>query len=200
MHGRIKWLIFIIIRKKNNQTQRVNTPLTRATFLPEMEGDKSYVFVRNGRFDLTYLTYAVHAGGGPRDGFCMVTVSQVDLSVASLDASVRLVIDLVLQTWEMQSSHLLGGRPLGLWHLTLPSSAVFGYRVFCILLMRAKYFNLFTTILFSTSWSRLSGSLIFGLRILSSLVTPSMRRRHVISKTWRRLWMFIYNIKTLRYF
>ena len=40
-------------------------------------------------FHLTYMTYAVHVGGGPRDGFCMVTVSQVDLSVASLDASVR---------------------------------------------------------------------------------------------------------------
>ena len=34
--------------------------------------------------------------------------------------------------------------------------------------------------------SRLSDSLIFVLRILSSLVTPSIRRRHVISKTWRR--------------
>ena len=136
---------------------------------------------------MTYLTYAVHAGGGPRDGFCMVTVSQVDLSVASLDASVRLVIDLVLQSWEMQSSHLLGGRPLGLWPLTLPSIAFFGCRVFCILLMWPKYFNLFTTILFSTSWSRLSDSLIFVLRILSSLVTPSMWRSLVISKTWRQV-------------
>ena len=116
----------------------------------------------------------------------MVTVSQVDLSVASLDASVRLVIDLVLQSWEMQSSHLLGGQSLGLWPLTLPSIAFFGYRVLCILLMWPKYFNLFTTILFSTSWSRLSDSLIFVLWILSSLVTPSMRRRYVISKTWGR--------------
>ena len=73
----------------------------------------------------TYLAYAVHAGDGSSDGFSVVTVSQVDLSVASLDASVRLVIDLVLQSWEMQSSHLLGRWSLGLWPLTLPSVAFF---------------------------------------------------------------------------
>ena len=31
------------------------------------------------------MTYVVHADGGPNDGFWMVKVSQVDLSVASLD-------------------------------------------------------------------------------------------------------------------
>ena len=53
----------------------------------------------------------------------------------------------------MQSSHLLVGRgwPLGLWPLTLPSIAFFGHGMFCILLMWPKYFNLSTTILFSTS-------------------------------------------------
>ena len=58
--------------------------------------------------------------------------------------------------------------------------------------MWPKYFNLFTTILFSTSWSRFSDSLIFVLRILSSLVTPSMGRRHVISKTWSRFSSFFF--------
>ena len=47
---------------------------------------------------ITYLnlTYAIHAGKGPRDGFCMVMVCQVSLSVASLDASVSLLMDLAL--------------------------------------------------------------------------------------------------------
>ena len=132
---------------------------------------------------LTYLTNAVHAGWRPRDGFCMVMVCQVGLSAAILDASVSLVMDLVLQSWEMQSSHLLGGRPLGLSPLTLPSIAIFGYLVGCILLTWPKYLSLFVVTLFSTSWSRLSDSLICVFRILSNLVTPIIRRRHAISKT-----------------
>ena len=110
---------------------------------------------------------------GPRDGFCLVTVSQVDLSVASLDTSVRLVIDLVLQSWEMQSSPLLGGQPwvCGLWHCL---------QILCVLhsVDVAKVFQFFfVTNLFSTSCSRFRDSLIFVLRILSTVVTPSMRRK-----------------------
>ncbi len=56
---------------------------------------------------LTHLTYAVHAGRGPRDGFCMVMVCWVGLSGASIDASVSLVIDLVLQFCKIQSIHLV---------------------------------------------------------------------------------------------
>ena len=90
---------------------------------------------------------STQVGDRPRDGFCMVRVSQVDLSVTSLDASVRLVIDLSLQSWEVQSSHLLGGRPLGLCHLTLPSIAIVGYLVECILLTWPTYLSLFVSIL-----------------------------------------------------
>ena len=82
---------------------------------------------------LTYLTYAVHAGIGPRDGFCMVMVCQVFLSAASLDASVSLVMDVALQSSEMQSSHLLGGRPLCRFPVTFPSIAICGYLVGFIL-------------------------------------------------------------------
>ena len=111
-------------------------------------------------------------------------VCQVDLSVASLGASVRLVIDLVLGD-AVKPSFRRGTS--GSVASDIAFHCLFWINcVFCILLMWPKYFNLFTTILFSTSWSRLSVSLIFVLRILSSLVTPSMRRRHVIFKTWRR--------------
>ena len=70
------------------------------------------------RKNLIDLPYAVHAGQGPRDGFCMVMVCQVFLSAARLDAYVSLVIDLALQSSEMQSSHLLGGRPVGRFPVT----------------------------------------------------------------------------------
>ena len=75
---------------------------------------------------MTYLTYAVHAGQGPRDGFCMVMVCQVFLSAASLDASFSLGMDLALQSFEMQSSHLLGGTASGLISCDLSFHGNFG--------------------------------------------------------------------------
>ena len=128
---------------------------------------------------LTYFTYAVHTIGGMCDGFSFTTACQVSLLLVSLVALASEQMFLLLQ-----SIHFFGGLPRGWIPWMLPWRTICGYLLWCIRLTCPNYLSLLVDTQSLMASSMFRHFLIVTFLILSSLVTPIIFLRQVISNVF----------------